>query len=384
MRGGEMTVRIVAGEVTTGKILTTLPDPVGMSWSTVLNRAGQVEATVPLRSVPAVMQPTIKLATEHGRCFLAAVTDTGHVLEAGPIWRHAYDDTKGHLRLGADGLVSLLGRRRTIEAPPWPNNRVQESVLSWSSLSLGTIAKRLLETATSHDDGDLPLVLPADEAGTHERTYYGYESAMIGERLAQLADAGPDIALQPRLTTAGTHIEWVLRTGTNADPLLHQAGEDWQWDRGASRSALRLLSVNVDGSRMGSRAWVYGTGSEVAQLVSLAVSGDLVAGGYPLMEVAEARTSEPDQTVLDTYSAALIGVSQRPWSTWTLEVSDGSDVTEGAPRLGAYRPGDWAKVSIPTGHEYLRAGVYRTRILAISGGLDRKVKITLAPTLEGR
>ena len=380
-------MRIVAGEVTTGKILATLPTTEdGAQWATVLNRAGTVEATVPLRAIPAATLPVVLLATEPVRCFLAAVTETGHVLEAGPIWAHGLDDTTGHLRLGASGLWSLLNARRVIEAPPWPNGRVQESSLTWSSLSLGTIAKRLIAESETHTGGGLPIVLPTDEAGSHARTYYGYESATVGERLKQLAevDGGPDLALQPRLTTDGLSIEWVLRTGTVADPLLHQIGADWQWDRGAAQSAVRLLSVRVDASSVASRVWVYGGGSEEAQLVGYDDDTTLTDAGYPLTETDAARSNVSVQGTLDAYATALLGSSSRPWSTWDLEVSDGGDVTDGVPTLGAYRPGDWCQVSIPLGHEYLRPGAYRSRILEVSGGLDRKVRLKLAPTLEGR
>jgi hypothetical protein len=387
MRGGEVSVRIVAGDVTTGKILATLPTTEdGGAWSTVLNRAGSVECTIPLRTLDPATLPSVLLATEPVHRYLAAVTDTGHVLEAGPIWAHDLDETTGHLRVGASGLWSLLNTRRAIPAPPWPNNRVQEAVLTWSSLSLGTIAKRLIAESETHTGGGLPIVLPADEAGADGRTYHGYESAMIGERLTQLCevDGGPDLALQPRLTTDGTHIEWVLRTGTVADPLLHQVGADWQWDRGAVRSALRLLSVHVDASNMASRAWVFGAGSEEAQLIGYNATATLTDAGYPLTETDTARTDEGEQASLDAYAVALRGSSSRPWSTWDLEVSDGAEVSDGVPTLGAYRPGDWCQVSIPVGHEYLRPGAYRSRILAISGGLNRKVRLRLAPTLGGR
>ena len=375
-----MVVKILAGELTTGKILAEVPttDDTG-SWSTVLNGPGEVKATIPLRSMEAETRRSLLSYVEGDRCFLAAVTDAGHVLEAGPVWQHQYTDTDGHLTATANGLASIFDHRTALPAPPWPGG-VAAQVLSWSSLSLGTIAKRLVSATLSQPGGDLPIVLPADVAGAHERTYKGYElSTYVGERLQQLieVEGGPDLAFQPRITTDGLSVEWVLRTGTDADPLLHQIGDDHRWDRGAVRGELRLVSVDSDASQVAYRVFVTGDGMEEDLPVELAEDLTPTDVGYPLLERVESSNAT-ETTTLDAYAAAVLDSARRPWQTWALQTG----IT--APPLGTYRPGDWASVHIPEGHTYLRAGVYRTRITEIAGSKGTVVNLKLAPTMEGR
>ncbi|GAA4707475.1 hypothetical protein APR04_003807 [Promicromonospora umidemergens] len=369
-----MTIRIMAGLLRTGEFLTQVPTTkTGASWAMSLNQAGTVEATVPLRSLPDRARDGLLANLEPWRCFLAAVTDAGRVLEAGPIQPHDYDDKSGHLKVGADGLWSLWDHRYVLDPT------LAHVDLSWSGLSLGTIGKRIVETATAHDGGSLPLVLPDDIAGTHERVYPWWEYGKVAERLKQLVEVqrGPDIAFQPRLTPDGLGLEWVMRTGTDNDPLLHQVGADWQWDRGAVRSPLRLLSVKRDPSKMAFRQIITGDGMEDDRPISLAQDLTPTTDGMPLLESVES-TNATDQATLDGYSSAYLQAARRPWQTWALATDQSS------PEVGLYRPGDWATVHIPQGHIYLTAGEYRTRILEVSGGLDSKVNLQLAPTLENR
>lgn len=373
--------RIMCGELVTGRILATVPTTsTGVGWSTVLNDAGTVDVTVPLRTRDVRSRRELLGYLEPTRCFLAAVTDDGDVLEAGPIWRHRYDDTTGELRVAAGGLMSIFDHRLVVKVLA-TGERVQDTELAWSSLSLATIAKRLIQAAMSHTGGALPLVLPDDEAGTAERNYPGYELGVVGERIRQIIEVanGPDIALQPRLTPDGTHLEWVMRTGTTADPLLHQAGDDWAWDRGAARGSLTNLSVDVDATGVAYRTWAIGSGMETALMLGTAYDPAPLEAGYPLLEGTGSFASVLEQSTLDAHAAALAETSRRPWQTWALTAR-----ADGSPRLGTFRPGDWARVHVPASHEYLREGRYRTRILSLSGDLSRSVGVKLAPTMEAR
>lgn len=375
-----MSVRVVCGELTTGRILAEVPlTQDGASWSAVLNEAGSVTATVPLRTLPARRRTQLLACLDPTRCFLAAVTGDGLVIEAGPIWGHRWDDAAGALQVTAAGLWSMWSHRLALPVVP-AGQRVQSMLLTWSGLSLGTIGKRLVQAAATHTGGALPIDLPADEPGTAARTYYGYEMTAVGEALQQLVevDGGPDVAFDPYVTTDGLAVRWRMRTGTVTDPLLHQVGEDWQWDRGAARGPLRLLSVDVDASQVATRTWVVGDGQETELLIGRADDQAAIAAGYPLLEQVTSRTSVVSEAELTAHAVATSATARRPWQTWQVETSDT------VPRLGLYRPGDWAVMHIPDGHEYLTAGRYRTRILSISGGQTGKVAVGLAPTQEAR
>lgn len=370
---------VIAGELRTGKILGTLA-ATESSWSMALNDTGVVDATVRLKPMAAQPRRDLLSYVEPTRCFLAVVEGDDQVLEAGPIWKHAYDDETGALKIGASGLLSLFDHRKVVRVLA-PGERVQDTTVTYTGLSLGTIAKRLIELAMSHAGGSLPIVLPPDEAGTAARTYPGYELGWIGDRIQQLVevDAGPDIALQPRMNPEHTHIEWVLRTGTNASPLLTQTGADWQWDRGVPRGGLTKISVDVDATRTGARAWSIGSGTETALMLATVTDPARLAAGYPLLEVESSHTSVLEQPTLDAHAAALADISRRPWQTWSVGVRANQQ-----PHLGTYRPGDWSTVHVPDDHAYLAPGPYRTRILSVTGDLTPKVTLKLAPTMGAR
>ena len=231
--------------------------------------------------------------------------------------------------------------------------------------------------------GGLPIDLPADEAGTATRTYYGFELARISERLKQIEDVenGPDLMFAPYVVGNLDQVRWRMLTGTTADPLLHQAGPDHVWDRTTPKTPIVSLDVDVDSAQMGDRAWVTGQGSDTELLMSMYQDQSLRVLGYPLLEVDETRSSVSDYTTLGAHTRALLRSSARPYQTWTMVIR--ANVT---PLLGTYRVGDWARVHVGDNHPYIpaREGYYRTRIMDISDAPNGNVHITLAPVMEDR
>ncbi|MBN0040252.1 hypothetical protein JN535_08755 [Cellulosimicrobium cellulans] len=334
-----------------------------------------------ITSSPDTQYRTDALASlDPARCFLAVV-EGDQVLEAGPIWSHDYDDDTRRLTLRSAGLWSLWDHRIVMKVLAAGEDPAGSS-LSWSGLSLATIAKRLVQTAIAHVGGSLPLDLPADVPGEAERTYSGFELANLGQRLEELMGVmgGPDIAFRPYLAADRLGIRWRMVTG---DPLLTQSGADWSWDTSAARGSTTGLSISRDATGLASRWWMAGDGVEVEMPIELVASSELTDAGFPLLEQAESRSSVSERATLRSWGEANLAQSSRPWMTW--KFSARRDVY---PLLGQYQPGDWARVYVPGGHPYLRGllpeGHYRTRILEISGGLDDWVDITCAPTPEYR
>ena len=103
-----MTTTWVIGDLLTGARIQTLPVMSG-SWSDVLNDAGSIECTVSLRD-PDVRRLNIGESGRPGRTFLAAV-DGDTILQAGPVWRHDYDNAAGTLTLSGAGMYSYFDRR---------------------------------------------------------------------------------------------------------------------------------------------------------------------------------------------------------------------------------------------------------------------------------
>ena len=407
-------VEIICGELRTGQRLATVPTS-GAKWSITHRAPGTIEASTPLeieeyrkavittlglfptlellpsaevfpQRAAATSSPDTQYRTDGlagldpARCFLAVV-EGDRVLEAGPIWSHSYNDDTRVLTVRAAGISSLWDHRIVMKVLAAGENP-SETSLSWSGISLATIAKRLVESAMAHAGGSLPLDLPADVEGTHERTYPGYELGKVGQRLDDLMNVtdGPDIAFRPYLAEDRRGIRWRMLTG---DPMLTQTGDDWAWDTSTARGSTSGVSIDRDASGLASRVWMSGDGIERALPVELVTSPDLTDAGYPLLELAEARRTATDRATLRSWGAGTLAAASRPWMTWKFKARRDSH-----PLLGQYQPGDWARIHIPDGHPYLRGlipgGAYRARILSVTGDLGDWVGITCAPTPENR
>ena len=377
-----MVVSIYAGDLMTGQISIKLP-AIDCSWAAEHRAEGNVTAKVKLVGEVLDRYPNIVDQVAPWRCFLAAITDNGTVLQAGPILPHKYSDATGDLSLSALGVRGIFARR--VLMPVLTAGQNPASVeMTWSGLSLGTIAKRMVQLAMSHDGGALPIDLPPDQTGTATRTYYGYELGRISQRLQQIEDVegGPDLAFEPYLT--GDELDtlrWRMRAGTTAAPELTQTGDDHVWDRTTKRTSIVSLDVDLDVDEMGDRAWTTGQGSEAQLLMSMYQDRSLRSQGYPLLEVDETRSSVSEMSTLNAHTRALLRRSGRPWQLWRMVVR-----ADAAPLLGTYRVGDWVRVYVGPSHPYIasRDGFYRTRIMSISGSFADTVTLMLAPTLDDR
>lgn len=371
------------GVLRTGELATTVPVTDGQ-WGLVLNDAGTLQFTTVL-SDPAVRKLNLYTAAEPCRCFLAvAYTDpdgTETFLEGGPVWTHQYTAHDRKLIVTGAGLWSLFDHRivlKLLQAGQSP----AATALVYSGLSLGTIAKRLVQQAQLATGGDIPVVFPDDESGEGAQTYNGYDMTKLGDALRALAGLqnGPEIQFVPRRRADDpNYIEWAMRAGTTEQPMLTQSGDDLVWDLAAVRSSASGVSVARDGQSMLTRAWVQGSGSEVTTMFGEADSPDLIAAGFPLLEDVDSdHSAEAEavlQSTLDSYASADVAAAQRPAQTWTFTAQ-----RDDTPRLGAYGIGDWARINVERDY-YVPDGEYRSRIVNLSGNTTKQVAVTLAPTV---
>lgn len=403
---------VLVGELRTGRRLVALPYS-GGSWSISAGGAGAITVKVPTKAADLMrLEPRVsgglwpgpdvwpsettfprevvtrwvpgssprrdlKGATEPTRTFLAVLAGD-RVVEAGPIWSRSEGDD-GTLEIRALGLRSLWDHRLVLNhlASVTTPGAVAASSLSYSGMSLGTIAKRLVQEALAHTGGSLPVVFQADEAGSSVRTYPGFELASVGQRLQELSQVqgGPELDFQPRLTSDRTGVEWVMRTGTTAQPWLAQTGMDWMVDTTVPRGALGGLSVVEDASKVATRAWAKGSGTDEATLISRpAVATDRLDAGFPLLESAESYSSVVEQATVDAHAAGDLAANDRPMQTWKVRVAVDS-------RVGAARPGDWWSIRVGDGRVLVDAGLYRSRMASMSGDLASEfVDVSLDPT----
>jgi len=415
-----MTRSILVGEVRTGRRIATIPVS-DASWSQSLKGIGSVDATIPLgaaefkaremhytgglfpsnslylspttwpREVTTAwrigqgIRPEFLTMIEPIRCFMAMVdhddkTGADTILEAGPIIPHDIGAGENKVKVGASGVRYIFDKRRVMAA-------IDSGWAAWSvtysGMSLGTVAKRLVQLSMSIPGGNLPIVLPADllavDDDDHRRTYKGSELGVVNDRLNQLSSVlgGPDIAFEPRFTSDRLGIEWVMRVGTEADPMLHQAGADRVWDLRVPRTSVKGLAASRDGSGVAMRSWVTGNGQDAALLIAMKPSSTLLDANFPLLEVAESRSTVESQATADGWAAGNLAASARPMLTISLSTN--------AP-VGSLRPGDFGLIYPPKDHylSLLRPDApYRVRVASMSGGLDAWTDLKFVAALDG-
>lgn len=350
-------------------------------WSVKLNGAGTIDLTFPF-GAEELATLDVKASTTPVWASAGLMYDDNFI-ECGPIWKREYDAETDRVTLHAEGLWSIFDRRKLVD-PTYvllpTADGVMSSTVSITAKELGSIAREIVYTVT-HGNGTFPnlnLVLPASVAGTNDRNYDGFDLGWAGERLYELSQVenGPDIRFRPRNGAAG-YIEWAMETGTGANPLLVQSGDDWHWDTDAPDSAVVSIGEVEDATELASFAWVPGNGQGIDMKLSTAKDLALVNAGYPWLETEEAHKTVETQSVLDGHANRVLNDHAAPWRLFKLRVR--ADMT---PRLGTYQPGDWAQVHVGAGH-WISEGTYRCRIVGMEGDDTEIVTVVVAPIQGG-
>lgn len=381
-------VQFIIGDLLSGDRIQTLPVLAG-SWSESINDAGEVSATVSLRS-RVVQRLKLAQSAAVGKAFLAAV-DGDTILQAGPIWDHAYDAEAQKLTLRGSGLLSYFDHRVLLpvlagrlpsdpttdtrfmpvqtdpDGRPWPTD---------TRLSLQGIMVSLFTQAMSWPGGNVPLVLPAIIPGDAERDYAGTDLASVWERARDLTQVvnGPEVRVTGQWTSDRLGIQWAAQIGTPTQPLIFSPQRViFYW--GVAKSSLSGRSVQVNGKKLASQGFASGGRSQDQALVSVSTNPALTAAGYPLLEVVDSSHSTVGQlSTLKEYSDEAVARGQTPVVT----MSFSHDVSV-QPYLGAFRAGDFAEVRV-VDDPYLEARAYGMRILGRSGdATGKRVAIEFAP-----
>lgn len=386
-----MVVRFLVGDLLTGKRIQWLQVDSG-SWSEVLNDSGDVTCTVPL-SDPDNAVLGLRESAAVGKAFLAAV-DGDLVLQAGPIWSHGWDDTTQTLTLVAAGMWSYFDHRVLLPVLTGitPTDAAADTRFSpvvsdpddpgypWAvdtQQSLQTIAKRLVQQAQTWTNGNVPVILPSEVAGTAARWYKGSALALVGQRLRELTgvEGGPDIMFTPRWTTDRLGIEWVMRIGTPTQPLLFSPQRQ-NFHLGLDHSSLSNLKVKVDGSRLASTGFASGGRSDGRGIVTVSPDATLTNAGYPALDLVESRSTASEESTLQEYSDELVLRGRQPITTWSFSHDLSREIP---PNLEAFNAGDFAVVTVHHS-AYLEERPYVMRLLSRDGDISsNRVNLTFTP-----
>ncbi|WP_416394229.1 MULTISPECIES: hypothetical protein [unclassified Curtobacterium] len=359
------------GDLLTGNVSTFL-QPQSGSWETTINEAGSLSITVTLRD-PDVRMLNLPNAATVGKSYLA-VAENDTIMNAGPIWQHQYSKDDGTLQLTASGMWSYFDHR--VLLPVLAAGQTPLDVETYyENVSLQTIAKRLVQQAQQHTNGNVPVILPAEVAGTETREYQGADLSLVGDALEDLTSVenGPEIDFMPRWRADRLGIEWLMRVGTPSAPQL-SSQSTYVWDYSTRQPSIKGLTVTRNGSRVTGRGWAASGSSSDATMFSTYTNSSLLNQGYPLLEVVEASRSTDEQSELDAYVRELARVGSKPTEFWSFEVQ-----ADQSPLVGEYSKGDYCAIKM-RGDYYIPDSPpdgYRRRITNLSGDHDGKwIKVT--------
>ena len=369
-------VQFYIGNLLDGRGIQILPDVLKGSWSETLNAAGALQCTVPLTD-PTILRMRLMESATPGKSFLAAVQgDT--VLQAGPIWEHEYHETSdgNQLTLFAGGMWSYFDHRLLL---PVLAGRLPTDPTTDTNLvkSLQGIARYYVWQAQQETNGNVPVILPDEIAGTNERNEAGSSLAFVGPRLRELTavENGPDIKFAPRFNTARDGFEWVMQIGTPTQPLIYGAIEP-TFTLGLKESSISNLKVRNVGAGLGSRAFVAGGKISGEMLIAAATDTSLTTAGYPVLDIADrSHASVSETATLQSYADGAVLSGKRPEIT----ISFDHQVSK-QPYIAGFNVGDFGNVKVPFPHPYLQQKTYRSRLVSRSGDeVTDKVSLMFQP-----
>lgn len=396
-------VQVRVFETRTGRVVATVPYVGSPRWNCGLLAAGDWNVTVKLGR-DGMDKELLEGLTDPWR-FSVAVSQGSRIWQAGPAVSEDYGDGGDTTTLGGGGLLKLLSDKRVLVNPgratlagvtsadadvafgPGATNDIGSAIpVANRNLSLHTIFKRILEIITAAPGGDLPLALPADIAGTAERTYPGYDLASVGQRLMELAqvDGGPEFEFAPEFVDPTTKqaIRWRVRIG---NPRLGSLGFSYTWDQ---EKALIGTGFSKDGGWRITRDFERGNGMNRDLLLGFA---DTTLSTNPsdllLENVGGNHTSTSDVGVLNSWAVASVasGQAELPIMVHRVRVpgDDGQGRKTRSPSLTEVQPGDNGLFVISDRHPRLPGGTYACRIIKIENGQVEQTA-TLTTQLLGK
>lgn len=212
----------------------------------------------------------------------------------------------------------------------------------------------------------IPIVYPADEAGTFSKTYFNYEF-QLGEKVVreiQARENGPDWFLHPQLKADGS-LEYELRIG---NPRL--SGGRFRWEVDAEESGLTKMTVESDAKKQLTGAMTIGKGSGEDTPWGRAPEP---IDGYtgPYLDVSLPYSTELDPAVLSAFARAALAARQKPTKQYEMTLL--ASAYPGADKLV---PGSSAVLAFD-GDEFLDEETVTTQIMALAGdmGFDLKPEL---------
>lgn len=349
-------------QVTTGQIMTEIPLNSEPQYIRCMNAPGSVQVTMPIggTGVSAARMRSYVGGMKFGLALSWGPAPNGFVMQAGPIVSHQFDDTEGSnstLTITAGSLWSYLNRLLQVNHS-WATGKPITDASADTSYagSYHDIAILTLQNVLANQS--LPLTLPAfDFLGGQTATYYGYDLAMVGDRLTQLVQLqnAPEIDFYPKFTDA-SHVGWSALIGTPLVPSYGVATFDYG-------NGLSSVKTDSSAANLTNYTWAKGNGTERGLLYGEASLVQSISQGWPRLDFVDtSNTSETITANLNNLSLADLALYYAPVEMWTATVR-----ADQYPIFGSYTPGSYITMNLQN-HPWIPNGQYVQRLISMTQG----------------
>lgn len=284
-----------------------------------------------------------------------------------------------YIYLDVKGIRQILAKRLVVqEMSDW--SKLAASTVYWKGLSLGTIAKKVVQTATAPKAGGaLPISYPIKDQtviddADHQRTYKGFNIGNISchDVLTKISEVsrGPDIMFKPRLIR-DDQLTFDMVYGDEFDPRIDQLNTPI-WDTTAQKGSITDLDVTHTGAHQTNRVFASGAGQDAGTLIKVITDEKNIQLGYPLLETTLSSGDTTNGNVVLAHAKGSLQANITGLTEIQMTVR-----AEDENYMGSFWAGDLAYVVLDNSWLSLQPGQNKMRILNINGGLSNEVKLSL-------
>jgi len=279
--------------------------------------------------------------------------------------------------------MSILASRYAVREGQYgtgPNHTSPNSI-RFDNLSYRAIASEVGYLCTDLKPGG---TLPIDwqyrgEKGTRSREYdaWDIQNNSAADILTKIANVlnGPDMQFRPYLTADGRYVRWRFVAGDDETVYL---GLDRMHELSYHPYGATIENITVDHLGPVQRVYTSGAGTDKAQITHLSQDLGLSQSSdpYPLTEMTYADSDTDNPDVLISHADATLAANKYPLMQISGDVHANDTDQTGTPLLplGSYWPGEPFQI-VMQGHRALPDGIYRTRLMQMSGDETDKVSM---------
>lgn len=299
----------------------------------------------------------------------------------GPLISHPQESLKT-IKIACGSIRNILAKRTVLpELADW--NTIATQTISYKGLSLGTIAKRIVQDCQKKPGGSLPISFPvpdqtAVDDADHERNYRGFNIANLNvdHLLTNIANvsSGPDIMFRPRLVDA-SRFTLDMWTGTETQPRIAQ-DRIVVWDTTPEFGSVTNLEIVTTGAELTNRVYSTGAGQDEGTLIAMEENLSGIASGMPLLETVISTSDSENIEVVRAHAKGSLQANLDVLREITLTVR-----ADGVNRLGTFWPGDLVRI-VTKDWVTLDDGVYDCRVLTMTGGTTNDIRLSMQTEVQ--